>query len=86
LKAGAGTEEGRLPIEAAQRDPCRFAELFERNFERVYAYIARRADAVYRRARPGAGVRDFSGNPWYIATHTSGINHSLTVAARKRIR
>jgi RNA polymerase sigma-70 factor (ECF subfamily) len=32
----------RLAIEAAQKDPVRFAELYEDNFERVYAYIARR--------------------------------------------
>jgi RNA polymerase sigma-70 factor (ECF subfamily) len=33
--------ERRL-IEAAQRDPGRFAELYEANFERIYAFIARR--------------------------------------------
>jgi RNA polymerase sigma-70 factor (ECF subfamily) len=32
----------RLMIEAAQRDPSRFAEIYEHNFERVYAYIVRR--------------------------------------------
>jgi RNA polymerase sigma-70 factor (ECF subfamily) len=32
----------RLLIEAAQRDPSRFADLYEQNFYRVYAYIARR--------------------------------------------
>jgi RNA polymerase sigma-70 factor (ECF subfamily) len=32
----------RLLIEAAQHDPARFAELYEQNFDRVYAYIARR--------------------------------------------
>jgi RNA polymerase sigma-70 factor (ECF subfamily) len=32
----------RLLVEAAQRDPSRFGELYERNFHRVYAYIARR--------------------------------------------
>jgi len=32
----------RLLIEAAQQDPRRFGELYERNFERVYAYVARR--------------------------------------------
>ena len=32
----------RLMVEAAQRDPSHFAELYEHNFERVYAYIARR--------------------------------------------
>ncbi|MGO9275581.1 MAG: RNA polymerase sigma factor [Terriglobia bacterium] len=32
----------RLLVEAAQQDPTQFAELYEINFERVYAYIARR--------------------------------------------
>jgi RNA polymerase sigma-70 factor, ECF subfamily len=32
----------RLQVEAARQDPARFAELYENNFERVYAYIARR--------------------------------------------
>lgn len=34
--------EERLLIEAAQRDPSRFGELYECNFERVYAYVSRR--------------------------------------------
>lgn len=32
----------RLLIEAAQKDPSRFAELYELHFDRVYAYVARR--------------------------------------------
>src|SRR5882762_4880733 len=32
----------RLLVEAAQEDPARFAELYEINFERVYAYVVRR--------------------------------------------
>lgn len=32
----------RLLVEAAQRDPRRFAELYERNFSRVYAYVSKR--------------------------------------------
>lgn len=32
----------RLQVEAAQQDTARFAELYENNFERVYAYIAPR--------------------------------------------
>jgi RNA polymerase sigma-70 factor (ECF subfamily) len=32
----------RLHVEAARQDPARFAELYENNFERVYAYIAHR--------------------------------------------
>jgi len=34
--------EERLLVEAAQKDPARFAELYEINFERVYGFIARR--------------------------------------------
>ena len=34
--------EERLLVEAAQKDPTRFAELYEINFERVYAFVARR--------------------------------------------
>jgi RNA polymerase sigma-70 factor (ECF subfamily) len=32
----------RAPVEAAQKDPKRFADLYEANFERVYAFITRR--------------------------------------------
>jgi RNA polymerase sigma-70 factor (ECF subfamily) len=34
--------EERLLIEAAQRDPQRFADLYERHFDRIYAFIVRR--------------------------------------------
>ena len=34
--------EERLLIEAAQKDPDCFGELYERNFERVYAFVVRR--------------------------------------------
>ncbi len=34
--------DDRLLIEAAQRDPAVFADLYEQNFERVYAFIMRR--------------------------------------------
>jgi RNA polymerase sigma-70 factor, ECF subfamily len=42
LKAPKKEADERLLIEAAQKDPSRFAELYDDNFERVYAYIARR--------------------------------------------
>src|SRR5258706_8675231 len=32
----------RLRIEAAQKDPGRFADLYEEHFERVYAHVLRR--------------------------------------------
>jgi RNA polymerase sigma-70 factor, ECF subfamily len=41
-QAGDLNKHERLLIEAAQKDPACFAELYEHNFERVYAYIVRR--------------------------------------------
>ena len=42
-KEASGLAGGdRLLVEAAQKDPSRFAELYELNFARVYAYVARR--------------------------------------------
>lgn len=43
MKAPQREADERLLVEAAQRDPARFADLYDRHFERVYAYIARRA-------------------------------------------
>jgi RNA polymerase sigma-70 factor, ECF subfamily len=43
--AAKGLPEGvheRLLVEAAQQDPKKFSLLYEQNFERVYAYAARR--------------------------------------------
>jgi RNA polymerase sigma-70 factor (ECF subfamily) len=42
LKALKKEADERLLIEAAQNDPARFADLYEINFERVYAYVAKR--------------------------------------------
>ena len=42
MKGGENQQDERLLIEAAQKDPSRFAELYELHFERVYAYVARR--------------------------------------------
>lgn len=38
----ANLNQERRLIEAAQSDPSRFAELYENNFHRVYAFVARR--------------------------------------------
>ncbi len=40
--SGSPPGDDRLLVEAAQKDPSRFAELYELNFARVYGYIARR--------------------------------------------
>jgi RNA polymerase sigma-70 factor (ECF subfamily) len=42
LKALKKEADERLLVEAAQKDPARFGELYELNFERVYAYVLRR--------------------------------------------
>jgi RNA polymerase sigma-70 factor (ECF subfamily) len=64
----------RLRVEAAQRDPSRFADLYEENFFRVYAYVARRvgdrhlaedltAD-VFREALVGIRKFEWRGSPF----------------------
>lgn len=42
LKGRGKDAPERSLIEAAQRDPACFAQLYENNFERVYAFVARR--------------------------------------------
>src|SRR5215470_11527584 len=70
----AQTTDDRLRIEAAQRDPSRFGELYEEHFYRVYAYITRRvgnrhlaedltAD-VFREALAGIGKFEWRGVPF----------------------
>jgi RNA polymerase sigma-70 factor, ECF subfamily len=45
LKALKQDADERFLVEAAQRDPRRFAELYELNFHRVYAYVAGRVQS-----------------------------------------
>jgi RNA polymerase sigma-70 factor, ECF subfamily len=42
LKALNNEADEQLLVEAAQRDPAHFAELYTRNFHVVYGYVARR--------------------------------------------
>jgi RNA polymerase sigma-70 factor (ECF subfamily) len=69
----AGAEERRL-VEAAQQDPVRFADLYEKYFRVVYAYAARRmhdrAEAedltaeVFRKALAGLPRFKWTGAPF----------------------
>jgi RNA polymerase sigma-70 factor (ECF subfamily) len=45
LKAQRQEADERLLVEAAQRDPRRFAELYELHFHRVYAYVVKRVQS-----------------------------------------
>ena len=66
--------DDRLRIEDAQRDPARFGELYEENFARVYAYIARRVGTrqqaedltadVFREALASLGNFEWQGAPF----------------------
>jgi RNA polymerase sigma-70 factor (ECF subfamily) len=66
--------EERLLVEAAQKDPNRFGQLYERNFERVYAFIARRVrnrqeaedltSEVFRQALANLGRFEWRGIPF----------------------
>ncbi len=42
LASPSGGADEKLLVEAAQKDPARFTELYEANFERVYAFVSRR--------------------------------------------
>jgi RNA polymerase sigma-70 factor, ECF subfamily len=42
LRAPKHEVDERLLVEAAKRDPARFAELYEHNVYKVYAYVSRR--------------------------------------------
>lgn len=66
----------RLLVEAAQRDPARFADLYERNFERVYAYVSRRltdrgaaqdvTSEVFHQALANLGRFEWRGVPFAV--------------------
>ena len=67
------TDEQRL-IEAAQRDPGVFARVYEANFARVYAYVARRVPGreeaedvtaeVFQQALAGLSRFEWRGTPF----------------------
>ena len=61
----ATESEERLLIEAAQNDPSRFAELYELNFHRVYAYVA-------RRVRDRAEIQDLTAQVFHKALANLG--------------
>lgn len=90
------SSDDRMRIEAAQRDPSRFGELYEENFYRVYAYIARRlgdrhqaedltAD-VFREALAGIGKFEWRGVPfaaWLLRIASRAIADHFRKAGRE---
>src|SRR3989442_4825991 len=97
LKAPAKEEAERLLIEAAQRDRSRFAELYEDNFERVYAFIARRVrdrdeaedltSEVFHQALANLARFEWRGVPlaaWLLPIPAHTINDPAKSAAKER--
>lgn len=89
-------DERRL-VEAAQRDPRRFADLYEENFERIYAYIATRvrdrAEAqdltaeVFHRALENLKNFEWRGAPfaaWLYRIAANAIADHGKLAAREQ--
>lgn len=88
----------RLLVEAAQRDPSKFGELYERHFARVYAYVASRvpdraaaedvtAD-VFHRALAGLPRYEWRGAPfaaWLIRIAANRLTDRTKSAAREVI-
>ena len=97
LKALKKEADERLLIEAAQRDPGRFAELYENNFDRVYAFIARRvrdrdeaqdlASEVFHQALANLGRFEWRGAPfaaWLFRIAANAITDRAKRASRER--
>src|SRR5688500_3482969 len=82
-------------VEAAQQDPGRFAELYEQNFHRVYAYIAcriqdrsQRQDLtahVFQQALANIGKFKWRGAPFVTWLYRIAAN-AIADQARKKSR
>ena len=82
-------------IEAAQQDPGCFAELYERNFHQVYAYVARRvrdrSEAqdltahVFQQALANLGKFKWRGAPFVTWLYRIAAN-AIADQARKKSR
>lgn len=85
----------RTAVEAAQKDPGRFAELYERNFHQVYAYIARRVQDrseaqdltahVFQQALANIGKFKWRGAPFVTWLYRIAAN-AIADQARKKSR
>jgi RNA polymerase sigma-70 factor (ECF subfamily) len=97
LKARKIEVDERLLVEAAQKDPARFAELYDDNFERVYAFVARRVqnrlDAedltaeVFHQALAKLGQFEWRGVPfaaWLYRIAANAVADRWKRAAREQ--
>lgn len=96
MKGRENQQDERFLIEAAQKDPGRFAELYELHFERVYAYIARRVSDrseaedltshVFHQALANLGKFKWRGVPfaaWLFRIAANSIINRANALARE---
>jgi len=96
VKTSGSADDERLLIEAAQREPSRFAELYESHFNRVYAFIARRVRVrevaedltadVFHRALANLRQFEWRGVPfsaWLLRIASNAIADHANRAARE---
>jgi RNA polymerase sigma-70 factor (ECF subfamily) len=89
--------EERLLVEAAQRDPSRFAELYEAHVHRIYAYVVRRVrdrheaedvtSEVFHQALANLGRFEWRGVPfaaWLFRIAANAIADRAKRAGRER--
>ena len=93
--AAEGPDE-RLLVEAAQRDPMKFGDLYELHFERIYAFIARRVaerqtvedltSDVFHKALANLRSYEFRGAPfasWLFRIAANAVADQFKTAARE---
>src|SRR5215813_2754932 len=82
----------RLLVEAAKRDPRRFADLYEQNFDRVYAYVSLRVrdrgtaqditSEVFHQALANLGQYEWRGVPFAAWLYRIAANAIVDDARR----
>lgn len=93
--AGTNSEE-RLLVEAAQRDPAKFGDLYERYFELIYGFVARRVrdrdtaedltSDVFHKALANLRNYEWRGSPfaaWLIRVAASTVADQYKRAVRE---
>src|SRR5580765_7095883 len=89
--------EERLLVEAAQNDPAKFADLYDKHFERVYAFIVRRVrdrdraedltSEVFHKALAKLKTYEWRGAPfaaWLFRIAANTLSDYFKRAARAR--
>jgi len=97
LKAPAKAADEQRLVEAAQKDPARFGDLYELNFERVYAFFACRVrhreeaqdltSEVFHRALANLPRFEWRGVPfsaWLMKIAANALADRWQRAARER--